>query len=387
MPPHVARALVSASRGYASDHAFAAAAAKAPYVAAIAQREGRLADRTCPEGAGRLSALASLIDYLSLPALLLGTTRLPSRAAGENLALLPEGSHTAESTTSARMLGHALGFGPDHLAAALAKPEHFYSAFEPSVTRARWQYSITGRLPGHSLVSHYELDSAKRYCALTAVQVRTCFMDDVAERFVEQHPASNVVLLGAGLDSRFFRLASLGAAEVRRYEVDGPGSQQQKISRMHAAGVDTSAVTFVPCDFEAESWLELLVAAGLDRELPTLLLWEGVCMYISQKAVESTLATVATGFAAESAIAFDYITPDHIALYSELLIRLGEALHFGADSDAMASLAIAAGLGVVDQADTHELLDLYMPPGVGLTISSQKLMLLGNACFMRSSAH
>ncbi|MBW1762713.1 MAG: class I SAM-dependent methyltransferase [Deltaproteobacteria bacterium] len=83
-----------------------------------------------------------------------------------------------------------------------------------------------------------------------------------------------VVVLGAGLDTRAARLAREG---VRFFEVDQPASQVDKcerLSRFDAYPMD--AATFVPCDFERDDFVQLLEAAGLDGGSPVCFVWEGV---------------------------------------------------------------------------------------------------------------
>ena len=77
-------------------------------------------------------------------------------------------------------------------------------------------------------------------------------MDDVVDSFVKKHEGKpfNVVILGAGYDTRYYRLQSLQNYEAKLYEVDAEGSQVSKKSVLRRAMVDCSHVTFVNVDFE-----------------------------------------------------------------------------------------------------------------------------------------
>jgi hypothetical protein len=102
--------------------------------------------------------------------------------------------------------------------------------------------------------------------------------------------------------------------------------------------VSTAAVTYVPADFEQESWLEELVAAGFDPSKPTFFLWESVCMYLDREAVESTLRDIA-GTAPGNVVAFDYLAKELVESRSALmryaravLGALGEPWTFGIEA-------------------------------------------------------
>lgn len=85
------------------------------------------------------------------------------------------------------------------------------------------------------------------------LQPRACWLDDVVDSFVKRHEGKpfNVVILGAGYDTRYYRLESLLNNEnAKLYEVDAKGSQVSKKSVLRRAMVDCSHVTFVNVDFE-----------------------------------------------------------------------------------------------------------------------------------------
>ncbi len=106
---------------------------------------------------------------------------------------------------------------------------------------------------------------------------RIAFFDAAVERYlVDMDP---LVILGAGFDTRAFRLPKDGRR--RAFEVDTPKTQALKREMVKAAGLDSARVTFVAADFEKEDWLERLVDAGFDAGNPALFLWEGVMLYLA----------------------------------------------------------------------------------------------------------
>jgi methyltransferase (TIGR00027 family) len=146
-----------------------------------------------------------------------------------------------------------------------------------------------------------------------------------------------LVILGAGLDSRAYRFEQL-KGRVKVFEVDHPATQKVKLDKLRqVCGTVPDYVTYVPVDFDAEM-LEKLFACGYDRALKTLFIWEGVTYYITPEAVDGTLRFVAQNSGAGSSIIFDYTStdvvegrvkrsePSSMRRYERLT---GEAMHFG----------------------------------------------------------
>jgi methyltransferase (TIGR00027 family) len=164
---------------------------------------------------------------------------------------------------------------------------------------------------------------------------RTTYFDAALARHLSS--IDQLVILGAGLDTRAYRLPA--GTRVRCFEVDTPWTQPFKRAMLKRAGVDTSGVTYVPADFEREDWFEQLVGAGFDSNQPTFFLWEAVTMYLDRAAVERTLRTIA-GTARGSAVAFDYFSTEQLVdrsifgRYSHVVLKLvGEPMGtFGLDN-------------------------------------------------------
>ncbi|GAA2695900.1 class I SAM-dependent methyltransferase [Actinoplanes palleronii] len=97
-----------------------------------------------------------------------------------------------------------------------------------------------------------------------------------------------VVILGAGLDGRAWRMPELAAADV--YEVDQPASQQDK--RERSGILDGKPPVFVPVDFEQDRLGDALAAAG-HRAAATTWVWEGVVPYLTPEQVDTTVRAVA----------------------------------------------------------------------------------------------
>lgn len=148
---------------------------------------------------------------------------------------------------------------------------------------------------------------------------RCRYMDDILQHSLEDG-LQQLVILGAGYDSRAYRFEQLKQG-VKAFEVDHPSTQKVKMSRVMAIlGELPGQVTFVGLDFNHETLEQRLPESGYDAQLKTLFIWEGVVMYLSAKAVDSTLSFIARHSGAGSQVVFDYI-------YSALLdgtVRHGE---------------------------------------------------------------
>lgn len=93
-------------------------------------------------------------------------------------------------------------------------------------------------------------------------------------------PFGQLVILGAGLDTRAWRLPELSNTAV--FEVDHPDTQAWKRSRVEGLVSKAAEVRYVPMDFNRDALATRLGQAGFQRSRTTLWLWEGVTMYLSR---------------------------------------------------------------------------------------------------------
>jgi methyltransferase (TIGR00027 family) len=138
------------------------------------------------------------------------------------------------------------------------------------------------------------------------IVARTRWLDDVVMSRRRGSVKPQLVLLGAGYDTRAWRLHDAGQ---RVFEVDASATQAEKLRRIGAAGMDASRATFVPVDFTqggkgGQELLPLLVAAGLNPHAPTTVIWEGVTPYLSEEDVDATLRQLSR--IPRVIVAFDY---------------------------------------------------------------------------------
>jgi methyltransferase (TIGR00027 family) len=164
-----------------------------------------------------------------------------------------------------------------------------------------------------------------------------------------QDGARQVVVLGAGFDSRAYRFESqLG--DVRFMEVDLGSTQAYKKQRLgEILEVIPSNLSLVPMDFTKDSLLEQLRNAGYSEQQKTFFLWEGVSYYLPESAVKDTLHFVRDHSASGSRIAFDYTGANNPAINNPLHLyaQWGEPFLFGFPNSSAREYVQHEGLGVL----------------------------------------
>jgi methyltransferase (TIGR00027 family) len=144
---------------------------------------------------------------------------------------------------------------------------------------------------------------------------RTVAIDDA----VRAGPRGQVVILGAGLDGRAWRMHELAGTEL--FEVDHPDSQADKQQRAGALGEPVAHRHLVPVDFRTDDLDEALAAAGHDGVAPTTWIWEGVVAYLTPAEVEASAVVIAGRSAPGSRLVVNYQTPSRRARAARGLAR------------------------------------------------------------------
>jgi methyltransferase (TIGR00027 family) len=149
---------------------------------------------------------------------------------------------------------------------------------------------------------------------------RTIAIDEA----VRVRPAPQLVILGAGLDGRAWRMAELATVDV--FEVDHPASQQDKRARVAGLQPLTRSLRYVPVDFTRDRLDVALASAGFEQSVATTWLWEGVVPYLSKADVTATVAVLARHSAPGSRLVVNYQTPSPSAVIGRLAARTMTAL-------------------------------------------------------------
>jgi methyltransferase (TIGR00027 family) len=117
-----------------------------------------------------------------------------------------------------------------------------------------------------------------------------------------QNGAKQLVILGAGFDTRPYRFAEL-VKDKKVFEVDYASTQEIKKRRLAAASIPIPPnVNFVEIDFKKQSLRDVLSAAGYDASQKAFFIWEGVSMYLAEQAVRETLRAISSYAASGSGL-------------------------------------------------------------------------------------
>jgi methyltransferase (TIGR00027 family) len=192
-------------------------------------------------------------------------------------------------------------------------------------------------------------------------QFRTVILD---RAIAAAHPPQQLVILGAGLDARAWRLDCLKNTVV--FEVDHPASQALKKIRAGSIAFKAKDVRYVPMDFQRDQLAPLMRNAGFDPSKPTFWLWEGVTMYLGPEEVSSNLSAFAALSAPGSRIALSYLrNRTGRAPRNLILALLGEPLRSAFAPAAMTDLAKSHGWRVISDTNIQDW--LKETPGLRLT--------------------
>ncbi|WP_329501429.1 class I SAM-dependent methyltransferase [Kitasatospora herbaricolor] len=157
--------------------------------------------------------------------------------------------------------------------------------------------SAGGRWPSSAPRPEDEAAQRRWLAVSFSIVIRTKFLDDL----LQQASASGirqVVLLGAGMDSRAFRMDWPEGTRLFEVDTGAPLDFKASVLRQERA-VARCARTTVAVDLR-EDWPGALAAAGHDPAVPTVWIAEGLLIYLPEDAVELLLARIGAQSAAGS---------------------------------------------------------------------------------------
>lgn len=200
------------------------------------------------------------------------------------------------------------------------------------------------------------------------MQLRTRALDDVLLEFV-RGGGRQVVILGAGFDSRAQRFGA-ELRDVAVFEVDRPATQSRKIGRLPVETMQ-NRVIYVAWDFENDDSAllpERLRELGLDSRERVLTIWEGVTMYLGERAIEESVRAVREFGCAGSQLALTYIDRRAISrprgehgLLQRIVARAGEPWRFGWHPDELGGWFAQRALCLLSDVSDGELAVRHLP--------------------------
>ncbi len=248
------------------------------------------------------------------------------------------------------------------------KPEHQRVCYDPfAIHFLRTGFRLVCKL-GPLVQPLFWLIAERNFSSDVAQGIgRTRFIDDYTKQCID-NGMRQMVILGAGYDSRAYRIGGI-KEKVKVFEIDHPATQSDKKAKLiKLFGALSPHVTYVSIDFDRETFEQKLLASGYDRTLKTLFIWEGVTYFLSDGAIDGTLAFVRDQSGAGSSIIFDYIfksvidgTYDSIEAKreKEILASIGEPFTFGIEEGTIEQFLANRGFCEITEVGHDYLTDTY----------------------------
>lgn len=196
---------------------------------------------------------------------------------------------------------------------------------------------------------------------------RTKFIDSIfknIDKNVEQ-----VLIFGAGFDSRAIRFRN-ELAKATVFELDAPVTQEAKKDKVRKNNIEIPEnLKFISIDFNKESLVEKLDAAGFAKNKNCIFLLEGLTMYLNQESIDNTFNLVNEYSGENSLIVFDYVSASvvrqeciandpQIEKHYQFLAKAGEKPSFAIDGYIQDFLA-KYNLNLIDELDSARLAKSY----------------------------
>ncbi|OMC48771.1 methyltransferase [Mycolicibacterium fortuitum] len=216
----------------------------------------------------------------------------------------------------------------------------------------------------------------------------TCRKRYLGDKLTESLPHIDaVVILGAGLDTKAYRLARHSTVPV--FEVDLPVNIERKRAVVRSAlGAVPPSVHLVPVDFENDDLAAELARHGHRGGHRTFFIWEGVTQYLTADGVASTFEFLRSA-APGSRLGFTYVRGDFIdgtnrygaeSLYRRFRVR-SQLWQFGLQPDRVAAFIEPYGWRLIEQAGPDYLTEQYISPtGRKLTASQVEWTAYAEKC-------
>jgi methyltransferase (TIGR00027 family) len=199
--------------------------------------------------------------------------------------------------------------------------------------------------------------------ALASGIARTRYIDDLLEARLRQG-VHRVILLGAGFDTRAFRLAAMHGVHVLEIDHPDTAARKQRFLRKRLSQLP-AYVSYLRIDLNRQS----LGDQELDLSQPAVIIWEGVTNYLQREAVDEVMR-LAGRLPVGSAIIFTYIhrhvlTEPAAWFGAERLIadlaRIEEKWTCGFLPEEMPTYLERFGLRLIEDKGAAEYRQLYMP--------------------------
>ena len=208
------------------------------------------------------------------------------------------------------------------------------------------------------------------------VLARTKFIDAACQRALAEG-FSQVLILGAGFDTRSFRFTGL-APGARFFELDVAATQEAKRGQLRKRGLaEPPTLAFVAQDLEENDLAGRLVRAGFAPGRTSLFLAEGLFMYLEPPAVDRLFHQLRDLAGPGSRLVFDYVHGSVLGGgnryhgQADILARVakaGEKWRFGIAEGTLETFLAARGWRLQDQMDAAALEAAYFQDDQGRSV-------------------
>jgi len=142
------------------------------------------------------------------------------------------------------------------------------------------------------------------------IAVRTKFIDNLLEEWINSQNIRQLVVPGAGLDTRWFRLNFPSDLEV--FQIDLPNLLNYKEKTIKETGIEPKCkVHSISTNLLDPKWIQNLVDLGFKKDEPSVWLLEGLVMYFDETQVQELLSRISSLAAPKSKILTLFISDFH----------------------------------------------------------------------------
>jgi methyltransferase (TIGR00027 family) len=195
---------------------------------------------------------------------------------------------------------------------------------------------------------------------------RTRYIDDALSTALKMG-AERVVVVGAGYDTRSFRIASERRVEV--IEMDHPFTQKRKIesARRLLPSEVFVGIRFIPVDLAQKEWL----GNALGESKKTVFILEGLTGYLPSDAVDALFRWMRDTSLPESRVIFTYVDQDFVKgketgpgarRIASYLKNKSEPFIFGWKSQELAKYCEHQGFQLLETVSSAQCADRYLRP-------------------------
>lgn len=189
-----------------------------------------------------------------------------------------------------------------------------------------------------------------------------------------------IVNLGAGLDTRLFRLDKTNDLPV--WELDqAENIQKKRRAFTRALNQIPPNIKLIAIDFDRESIMDALTENGFEPEKKTFFIWEAVTQYLTKEGIDAAFSFLSRAKSG-SLITFTYIHQDFIdgknlfgweSGYKRFVER--KIFIYGMRPENVSNFLSGYGYKLIEDPDYSQMADRYIrPTGRKLTVSKLEHM-------------